>query len=340
MASSPPLAERFVTAGANSALTELWPVPAFSYRDQNDTPFTRDALVGRVAVADFIFTTCTNVCPMMTARMVLLQRRLQDPKLRFVSFSVDPEHDTPQALAAYRARWRLDARWILLRTDSTLAAFAKDMRVVAEAQTDPKNPILHSSSFFLIDDRAVVRGVYDSNQDAELDRLARDVTALSRKVRTEPDRTQPRADANLLTALGCAGCHERTQLAPPLGGIIGRTVNLEGGAHVVADAAYVRRAITTPGAEVVAGYVPLMPSYAAVLSPSELDALVREVTALPAPAASDAPEPAAPSTVTDPICGMQVRVTADTPHAARDGKTVYFCSERCRDEYERRGAHP
>ena len=73
----------------------LWAAPEFSLVDQEGAPTSKASLRGRVWIANFIFTRCTSVCPTLTARMRALQRKLPNPELRFVSFSVDPEHDPP-----------------------------------------------------------------------------------------------------------------------------------------------------------------------------------------------------------------------------------------------------
>lgn len=357
-------------ASDRNELSVLWKVPAFSFPSQAGRPTTPADLKGRVWIADFIFTECTSVCPLITAKMVLLQRRLADPQLRFVSFSVDPEHDTPQALTQYKESWRPDeARWTLLSTDPKgLRALTDGMHVALEKGNDPANPIVHTSLFFLVDATGAVRGVYDSNDDAALDRLARDVGRLSQSPAAKAASDgKPTAGAELYAALGCPACHERTDLAPSLHGLLGRSVTIEGGATLIADARYIEQSILEPGAQVVSGYLQLMPGYRGQLSKAELERLVSYVSSLPAPSAApstarsplvDASHPtqtmasaaspsAAPSALAgsapsspppaslgvDPVCGMKVRVTPDTPHATHAGHTYYFCSDSCRGRF-------
>src|SRR5262252_9017301 len=83
-------------------LARFYPVPEFSLTDQADKTMTLADLKGRVWVADFIFTHCGGTCPLMTDKM----RKLHDQlplEVRLVSITVDPERDTPKALAAYAA---------------------------------------------------------------------------------------------------------------------------------------------------------------------------------------------------------------------------------------------
>src|SRR5581483_6129026 len=104
---------------AAHALKPLFAAPDFRYTDQRGATVTKQSLSGQPWVANFIFTTCRTVCPLLTAKMVQLQRKLPGVPVRFVSFSVDPEHDTQAALLDYAMRWAPDEpRWSLLQTDA------------------------------------------------------------------------------------------------------------------------------------------------------------------------------------------------------------------------------
>lgn len=353
-------------ATSSSGLPVMWQMPAFSFRDQNDRPTTAGELRGHVVIADFVFTTCTSICPLITAKMALLQRRLTNEKLRFVSFSVDPARDSPEALKKYASEWRPgESRWVLLSTTPDgLQKLAAGMFVAVEPA---KDDIAHSNLFFLVDAQGGVRGIYESNRDDAIERLVQDSQKL---LGTPPDAPASRRGATtgseLYAALGCGACHARKELAPPLEGLVGRRVALQGGGEVTADAAYVRESIVAPDAKLVLGTALRMPSYEKDLTPGELDALVGYVETLVAapaapgamgasakqaarPAASAKPEstttaaaatsaepekPAAPSIVAvDPVCSMNVKVVESTPRATHDGRTFFFCSEMCRERF-------
>ena len=83
-------------------LPTLWSVPAYRLVDQNGQTRTAEDLRGSVWVADFIFTSCKSICPVLSAKMVQVQRAIPDARLKFVSFSVDPERDTPRSAAHVR----------------------------------------------------------------------------------------------------------------------------------------------------------------------------------------------------------------------------------------------
>jgi len=340
---------------ANEAPTRLgvlWEVPPFAFVDEDGRRVTEQTFRGHPWIADFIFTRCTTACPLITAKMRLLQRSLPQRTLRFASFSVDPEFDTPSVLGEYAARWGGDPRWHLLSTDhQSLGTLSRAMKVAVEPSLDPENPIAHSTLFFLIDDQGKVRGFYDSLDAHDMQRLVADANVLSGddhsaiRATLTKDR-EPAAPGSdrvaqgraLASALGCNGCHDNPHLAPSLHGLAGRQVKLEKGAQATADEGYLRQAILDPSAAVVAGYRALMPPYRGHLSNLQLDDLVAFIGSL-------REEPSSPvagssggtsldtATIVDPVCGMEVTASTSTSHAALGGRTYYFCSDLCRDRF-------
>lgn len=321
---TPAQAEDYAHLQRQAAPPALWPAPEFRFVDHRGQPVDRAALLGKPWVANFIFTTCRTVCPLLTAKMVRLQREVPKADVRFLSFSVDPQHDTVEALATYAKQWNPEEpRWSLLATTPEgLAAVAQGFRVTAERTDGGLDPILHSAVFVLVDERGIVRGVYDSEDSADFRHLADALSGLGGAP------AAPRADRSgevLYHELSCANCHERPELAPPLGGLLGARRELDSRLLVTADEAYLRESILAPDAKRVAGYPLKMPAYEGHLSKGELDALVQYVLALPAPTA---PAPDVRVAI-DPVCHMKVRVTDDALHEG----DVYFCSRWCLDRY-------
>ncbi|MFN8626202.1 MAG: SCO family protein [Candidatus Binatia bacterium] len=161
------------------SLPILWEVPAFSAVDQFGHPTTEQSLRGHVWIAAFIFTRCTTVCPRISNRMAQVRSALPAADVRFVSFSVDPDFDSPAALWEYARRWNADTRWLLLNAGTEgVRTLARGMRAAFEPVPDPVNPVVHSSSFSLVDRNLSVRGVYDSGDEAALRRLVLDAAML------------------------------------------------------------------------------------------------------------------------------------------------------------------
>lgn len=326
-----PAAERYAYDPPPAGeLPQLWSLPAFSLVDHRGAELSRESLQGRPFIASFIFTQCTNVCPAITSRLVQIQRRLAGRDVRFVSFSVDPAHDTAPVLAEYARSWSPDeTRWALVATDEKrLPELVAAFRVAAEKTSDPDNPIIHSSVFFLVDAQSSVRGVYASEDREAVDRLVADVERLAAVSAGAPVDPPPASYASL----GCAGCHERSRLAPPLVDLRGAERALADGSRTVIDDAYLRRALIEPGHEIVEGYLPLMPSYREALTDAEVDGLVQELGERTSAAARVSPA-AEVALVTDPVCHMRVRAEPSAPHTSHAGHEVYFCSEMCRDAF-------
>ena len=93
-------------------LPVLGEVPAFRLTSQDGRPYGSEELRGKVWVANFIFTSCTSSCPRLTSKMAIVQRRIRntDESVHLVSFSVDPDNDTPARLAAYAEQYHYDHR--------------------------------------------------------------------------------------------------------------------------------------------------------------------------------------------------------------------------------------
>jgi protein SCO1/2 len=285
---------------AEGSLPILWGVPPFTFTDAEGRSIDASALRGHVWIADLIFTRCVTMCPIITSRMSLLRRSVRSGEFRFVSFSIDPEYDTPAVLRAYAARWGADPRWLLLRPPpGKQTEFAQGMRAPFEHTEMPREPILHTTQFFLIDQLGRVRGLYSSLDDAAVRKLVADATLLDGSIATPPGGSmqaggQPTAIAGasrgqaLFQSLGCAACHADQRTGPPLAGLAGHPVRLEGGSSVLADAAYLRQSILAPAEKVVFGYDHLMPAYDGYLASTEVDDLVAYLQSIPAGAARPA----------------------------------------------------
>jgi protein SCO1 len=162
---------------------------------------------GRVIVADFFFTRCGSICPKLTRNMAMLQKaiKLHDDKKRidtsfvqFISFTVDPEHDTAPVLKKYADRFGVnhDFWWMLTGDKKTIYDFAFEELKVDKYSDEPVNPdFVHTSRFTLLDKERVVRGYYNGLDSADMIRLGEDVVFLS----LERDKKKK---STLLTEIG------------------------------------------------------------------------------------------------------------------------------------------
>jgi protein SCO1/2 len=164
---------------AASPLPVLGTVGDFELVDEQGQPFTAARFHNRVSLLDFIFTSCAGPCPLMSARMQALQDSLKDlPVIQLVSFSVDPETDTPQVLRDYGLRFSArPGRWYFLtgRPEEMFRIIRTGFHLTVAADTEG---ILHSTKFVLLDRRAGIRGYYDSEDDSSMARLVADTRML------------------------------------------------------------------------------------------------------------------------------------------------------------------
>jgi protein SCO1/2 len=166
-------------------LSRYGAVPEFSLIERSGKAITLANLRGMIWVADFIYTTCTDTCPLQTAEMGKLQEGWKDnPGLKLVSFSVDPEKDTAEVLSRYADRYHADSqRWLFLTgakeeiTRLVQGGFKLSAVPVVTAGSS-ESVIMHSPRFVLIDKQAQIRGYYDSRDQQALERLKKDVAIL------------------------------------------------------------------------------------------------------------------------------------------------------------------
>lgn len=171
----------------NRDLPDLGALPEFALVDHHNRPFTRADLAGKVTVANFVFTRCETVCPVVTLRMQTLQKDTAGmaDALQLVSFSVDPEHDTPAVLAEYAREAGAEPRWRFVTGDPGVVqplldkGFKVPMDLAGQTERGAPN-VIHSEHFVLVDRQGVIRGYYESSEETRMRSLMRDLRSLLR----------------------------------------------------------------------------------------------------------------------------------------------------------------
>ena len=150
---------------------DLGEVPEFHLTDQNGRPMSRDDLHGKVWVASFIFTRCATLCPQVSATMAELQKELPSEGVMLVSFTVDPEHDTPAVLQEYARRYGADPdRWRFLtgEQDKVYRLIREGFFLAAEQNQGTArtkgNEVTHSPRLVVVDKRGHIRGLFDGRK--------------------------------------------------------------------------------------------------------------------------------------------------------------------------------
>jgi protein SCO1/2 len=169
-------------AGRKTELPVYGALPDFELTERSGEGVNLETLRGKVWVADFIFTHCAGPCPLLSSRMSGLQKAVQDlDGVRLVSFSVDPERDTPEVLAEYAQRYQADAeRWLFLTgSKEPLYRLVGEGFRLAVADGGPQAGLItHSTRFVLVDQQGRIRGYYDGADPGAAEALLPDIRTL------------------------------------------------------------------------------------------------------------------------------------------------------------------
>jgi len=192
----------YVTRGYNTFIKlevighENHKIPAFSFINQDDEVVINDSLNGYIYIANFFFTSCPTICPVMTKNMAYLQNKLSVyPGIKFLSHTVDPQNDTPERMLNYVNNLKAKnihislSNWDFVTGDKDdLYTIAKSYFVNVSMDSLAPGGFLHSEYFVLIDKEGRVRsgidqnnnvvGVYDGTNDVQMKDLINDVKVL------------------------------------------------------------------------------------------------------------------------------------------------------------------
>jgi protein SCO1/2 len=165
---------------------ELGSVGEFALTDQAGKPVTAATLRGKVWAAAFMFTRCPTVCPRITRRMRELQQAAESGHvaLELVSFSVDPEHDTPEVLRAYAQKHGADTTtWRFLTGDLEVVRRTSEQgfKLALDGKATPDAEhfgLFHGSHLVLVDTAGKIRGYYRTSEDEQMKQLLADAKSL------------------------------------------------------------------------------------------------------------------------------------------------------------------
>lgn len=185
-----PMGALVMRGPARAELPVLASLPQFKLVDQDSRPFSRDDMLGKVWVADFVFTSCADACPRLQNKMRHIQDRLLPPEqggsIALLSISVDPERDTPEKLRTYAEAYGAQPRlWRYLTGPqkdverTVVQGFHTAMARLPIPGTDPHVEafdIMHGERIVLVDAQGRIRGFYDADDPDAIIRDARRLT--------------------------------------------------------------------------------------------------------------------------------------------------------------------
>ena len=157
-------------------------VTPFSYLNQDSIPVTDKDFDNKIYVSDFFFTSCNTICPIMHRNLLNVYNKFKNnPKVKFLSHSIDVKYDLPSRLKTYATKLGIEGnQWEFVHgsRDSIFGIAAKSYLVSAfEDSTDPQG-LVHQGWFILVDTKKQLRGAYDGTKEDQVKQLMNDMELL------------------------------------------------------------------------------------------------------------------------------------------------------------------
>ena len=154
----------------------------FSFTNQNGKTITQKDYKGKIYVADFFFTTCQTICPIMTTNMTEVQKAFsKNPKVMILSHTVTPEIDSVPVLKQYALKQNVDdSKWNMVTGDKKDIYYIarKSYLAVKTGKPEEMYDMVHTENFVLVDTKRRVRGFYDGTKKEDVQRLIEDINWL------------------------------------------------------------------------------------------------------------------------------------------------------------------
>jgi len=168
--------------GKSQVDTQYFTIPNFRFLNQDSIWVSNQSLKGKIYIADFFFTSCPTICPIMQKNMAkIAETYTTDPGIYFTSFTIDPKHDNITRLKRYQNQLGTkNPHWSFLTGNRDSIYHLAENGFLVTAKTDSTAPggYVHSGGLVLIDPFGRIRGVYDGTVDEDITRLTEDISIL------------------------------------------------------------------------------------------------------------------------------------------------------------------
>lgn len=160
-------------------------IAPFSFIDQDSQRVTHLTLAGKIYVADFFFTSCRTICPIMKTQMLRVYDSIQKyDDVVIVSHTIDPEHDDVARLHDFAGKLGVkSSKWHFVTGEKDSIYNIAQISYFVTALEDKTEPdgFIHSGAFLLIDKQRRIRGKYDGTSEEDVNRLIQDIAILRRE---------------------------------------------------------------------------------------------------------------------------------------------------------------
>ncbi len=157
-------------------------IPDFSFVNQDSSMITNKTYESKIYVADFFFTTCPTICPVMKKQMLrVYEKYKENPKVGILSHTIDPRHDSVKVLKEYASQLGISGKMWNFVTGEKAKIYEigeKSYYVTAGEDSTAAGGIIHSGAFILVDTKRRVRGIYDGTKETDVTKLIKDMEVL------------------------------------------------------------------------------------------------------------------------------------------------------------------
>ncbi|HTH82144.1 MAG TPA: SCO family protein [Mucilaginibacter sp.] len=163
-------------------------IPPFKFINQYGDSVSNKNVSNSIYVADFFFTTCPSICPIMQRNMLTVYDAFKaDPNFNILSYTIDPKHDSVNVLKKYADKLGVTGKsWLFLQGKKEETYQLATNYLVSKPQEDAKQQYIHDGLFILVDKQQRIRGSYDGTDPKQVNQLIEDIKTL----KTEPDQTK------------------------------------------------------------------------------------------------------------------------------------------------------
>ena len=166
-------------------------VPSFSFLNQEGKIVTDKDLKGKIYVANFFYATCPSICPKMNDNVKgIAETNKDDSMVKFLSFTVNPEHDSVAVLAEYAKKRNADPKqWSYLTGNKdSIYTLAREGFLVPAATGKAANDFFHSQDLILVDKERRIRGIYDGLDDNDVKKVSEEIKVLELEYKEKTDK--------------------------------------------------------------------------------------------------------------------------------------------------------
>lgn len=169
----------------NGVDTTYHTIAPFQFVDQDSTIITNETFNGKIYIADFFFTSCRTICPIMKTQMLRVYDSLKnDSDVLILSHTIDPEYDTVALLRDFAKRLGVESsKWHFVTGVQDSIYKIAQTSYFATAMEDESEPdgFIHSGAFLLLDKQQRIRGKYDGTKEEEVNKLIKDIKRLKKE---------------------------------------------------------------------------------------------------------------------------------------------------------------